>query len=419
MHNGVLAYFRPFHSAIMRVFLICLLVAMAFCKPAKAQINYRITSHNNTGEAFKYLLLSNAALDKNDTIREKILDLVNPMVLDSVIKRKKEHHQLFLVGWLIHAFGDYNWRAISNTKQKFVGTVHETARSGGFEYTEWDINFDLNFHLDKYLRQTFYCYDCQKKIHRQNFPDRRHRKHKTDYNAPPFVRDSNNINIAKYRLHCELTPPPAFIPQLNYLFFPTLPAAGDISTHPNFGTSHPSMGMYGVNCLDCNHNCHPELHPYEWVWWMNLHNGDANAKTWLVGLFYEGSNRFKHWSHNPKTGTTTIPFSFEIKDAQAPHPKIEIEHLVFNTFVDSNMYKLHLPDTLISTKLQNYTVNITDVNGRIFPIDLHFTNALLTDGLKYWFSNLNWDEQNHILSGYLNMGVSVKDLYTTRITFKN
>jgi hypothetical protein len=401
----------------MRLLFFTLLLGVSLIQPASAQISYRVTSHNPTPEAYRYLLLSNTAIEANDTINEKILDLVNPMVTDSVLGRKKEHHQLFLVGWLIHAFGDYNWRAIDMVKKKFVGTVRETARSGGFEYSEWDINFDLNFHLEKYLRQTFYCYDCQKKIHRQNFPDKRHRKHKTNYDGPPFVRDTNNINIAQYRLHCELTPPPNFIPQLNYLFFPTLPGGGDVSTHPNFRSEHPSMGFYGASCLDCNHNCHPELHPYEWAWWMNLHTGDEQAKTWNIGLFYEGSNRFKHWSHNPKTGTTTIPFAFEIKD-NGHQPSIEIEHLVFNAFVDSNLRKLHLPDTLIDTKQQKLVVNIKDDNGKIFPINISFNNALPTEGLKYWFSNVNWDEKSHILSGYLNMGLSVKDVYTARITFR-
>lgn len=384
---------------------------------AQAQFSFPVSTHNPTPEAFRYLLLSNSAIEANDTINEKIVDLVDPMVTDSVLTRKKEHHQLFLVGWLIHAFGDYNWRALSMVKTKYVGTVRETARSGGEEYTEYDINFDLNFHLDKYLYKSFYCYDCQKKIHKQNFPDRRHRKHKTNYNAPPFVRDTNNIDIRQYRIHCEMTPPACFRPQLHYLFFPTLPVPVNVNNHPNFLSEHPTMGMYGASCLDCNHNCHPELHPYEWVWWMNLHTGDESAKTWLIGLFYEGSNRFRHWSHNPKTGTSNIPFAFEIKD-EGHQPSIQIEHLVFNTFVDSNLAKLHLPDTLFGTQMKDVIVNIKDKGGRVFPVKISFNEALPTDGLKYWFSQVNWDEQSHILSGYLNMGLSVKDLYTARVTFR-
>jgi hypothetical protein len=46
------------------------------------------------------------------------------------------------------------------------------------------------------------------------------------------------------------------------------------------------------------------------------------------------------------------------------------------------------------------------------PARLSFTNPILTGGLRYWFSDVNWDEQNHLLSGYFNVGTSVRDLYT-------
>ena len=104
--------------------LLLLITAIAHLSFSQtAEISYKVSSHNITEKAFKSLLLSNKAIAANDTINEEILDLVNPLVLDSVLGRKKEHHQLFLVGWLIHAFGDYNWRAVSMIKDKFVGTV--------------------------------------------------------------------------------------------------------------------------------------------------------------------------------------------------------------------------------------------------------------------------------------------------------
>ena len=101
--------------------LITILAHLSF-----GQTSYKISTYNTTGRVFKNLLLSNEAVEANDTLNEEILDLVQPMVNDSVLGRKKEHHQLFLVGWLIHAFGDYNWRAVSMVKQKFVGTVKNT-----------------------------------------------------------------------------------------------------------------------------------------------------------------------------------------------------------------------------------------------------------------------------------------------------
>ncbi|HWB63199.1 MAG TPA: hypothetical protein VG603_06815 [Chitinophagales bacterium] len=393
--------------------LFIALIITSFSLTGFSQPTFKITSYNTTPADFKSLLLSNKAIEDNDTTNERILDLCSPVVMDSVLLRKKEHHELFLVGWLIHAFGDFNWRAVSMVKKKFVGTIHDNARSGEEEFTEYDINYDLNFHLPKYLTQAFYCYDCQRKAHKQDI----RRSHRTDYNKSPFVRDTNDINIRNYRMHCELTPPRCFRPQLNYLFYPTLPGAPSLKDYPNFGTDHPSMGFYGANCLDCNHNCHPEIHPYEWVWWMNLHNGSENAKTWLVGLFYESSNRFRWWSHNPKVGKMTFPFAFAMKGGDAKRPGIKIEHLVFNKFVDSLMYKLNVPENAFGTWHENQTLLVSDSTGNAFDIDLQFNAALPTNGLKFWLSDLNWDASDRILSGLLNMAVSVEDVYTAKITF--
>ena len=397
------------------IFLLLLITALTHLSFSQApQISYKINSYNNTGKAFKDLLLSNAAIEDNDTLNEGILDLVQPMVLDSVLGRKKEHHQLFLVGWLIHAFGDYNWRAVSMTKEKFVGTVKNDARSGEEEFTEYDINFDLNFHLKPYLNRVFKSYDRQRAYHRQDFRP----SHKTNYDGTPFVRDTNDIDLKRYRLHCEMTPPRAFRVQLHYLFFPTQPGLS-LHEHPNFGTDHPTMGFYGASCLDCNHNCHPELHPYEWTWWLNLHGSDPIAKTWLLGLFCEGSNRFRHWSHEPKVGKIAIPFAFVIKENNAATPTITIEHLVFNKFVNHELKKLNIEDTTFDSKLETRVVNFDDNHGGKYNVNILFKSILLTEDLKYWFSDLNWDAQNRILSGYMNLATSVKELYTSKITFKN
>ena len=76
---------------------------------SSAQVSYPISTFNSTSVTFRNLLLTNQQIEDNDTINEEIVDLVTPMVIDSVLDRKKEHHQVFLVGWMIHAFGDYNW----------------------------------------------------------------------------------------------------------------------------------------------------------------------------------------------------------------------------------------------------------------------------------------------------------------------
>ena len=385
---------------------------------SSAQVSYPISTFNSTSVTFRNLLLTNQQIEDNDTINEEIVDLVTPMVIDSVLDRKKEHHQVFLVGWMIHAFGDYNWRALNMVKQKFVGTIRGDSRSGEEQFTEYDINYNLYSHTHKYLWKIFTAYDRQAKIHRQDFMSKlRHpgHKHRNKYTGPPFVRDTNNADMYQYRLHCELTPQREFRPLLHYLFYPTQPGL-NINEHPNFMSRFPSMGFYGPYCLDCNHSCHPEIHPYEWIWWMNLHNGTVKDKTWLVGLLKDGSNRFRHWSHNPKTGKICIPFAFDVKDKAAKDRIITIEHLVFNSFIDSNLTKLDLPATLIGTSQKSVEVSLTDGKGGSIPVTVAFRNVMVTNGVKFWFSEVNWDEQNHILSGFINMGTSVQDLYTMKVT---
>ena len=261
----------------------------------------------------------------------------------------------------------------------------------------------------------FTAYDLQRKYHRQDIRP----SHRTNYGVAPFVRDSSNIDSRLYDLGCELTPPPAFIPQINYLFFPTLPGAGGLKQHPNFGTPHPTMGFYGSYCLDCNHNCHPELHPYEWTWWLNLQNENSTDKTWLIGLFHEGSNRFPQWSRNPLSGEIKIPFAFEKTENYSPELHIKVEHLVFNKFENEELKKFEVPAKALDSKqLKQELVFFVDDSSHIEG-NLQFNQILKTDALKYWFTDLNYDKQLHVLSGYLHYAVSVQDLYTTKITFSS
>jgi hypothetical protein len=401
----------------MKHLLLCLsIITLVQC--SFAQVTYPISTYTPTPAAFRHLLLTNQQIEDNDTTNEEILDLVTPMVMDSILRRKKEHHQVFLLGWLIHAFGNYNWRAVDMVKQKIVGTVRGDGRSGEEEYTEYDINFDLYCHLHRYLWQVFKSFDKAGKISRQDIRAtfKYHHYKGTDFNTTPYKRDTNKIDMYQYREHCELTPQREFRPMLNYLFYPTLPGI-DMDRHPNFGNRYPSMGFYGATCLDCNHNCHPEMHPYEWIWWMNLHNGTIKDKTWLVGLLKDGSNRFHHWSHNPKTGKISIPFAYEVKDKDGKDRLITIEHLVFNFFIDSNLNKLNLPPTVFSTDQKSLEVKLTDDKGGVIPITVAFKNVMVHSGLRYWFSDVNWDEKDHIISGFINMATSVQDLYTMRVTF--
>jgi len=369
---------------------------------------YEISTYQPTTETFTYLLESNSFISKNDTINELVVDLVTPILLDSMIERKKQHHKVGIVGWAIHALAGFNWRAFSMKKEKVVGTIVRESRSGSQEFTEYDINFDLNFHLNKYLFRIFEMYDKQGKIKRQDVRP----SHKTDYKSPPFVnRDTNNIDIRQYRLHCELTPDRAFRGSLNYLFYPTLPGGGNLGAHPNLGTRNPAVGFYGTMCLDCNHSCHPELHPYEWMWWLKCTDSDTSyTKEWNIGIFHEGSNRMKKWSVNPMTGQIRIPFAFKMEESAT----IEIEHGVLNRFMPEELAKMNIPTTNFDASVQKRIVQIKgkDVSK---DIQLHFVNPIVTQGLKYWLTDINYDEKNKIVSGYFCYALSAMDLYTCKI----
>jgi hypothetical protein len=370
---------------------------------------FEIKNYQKTPETFQHLLKSNDYISKNDTLNELIVDLVEPQLSDSIIYRKKQHHKLGPVGFLISTFGNFNWRAFSMKKEKFVGTVVRTSRSGEEQFTEYDVNFDLNFHLRKYLFRVFEMYDRQGKIKRQDFTS----KSKIDFKTSPFVRDTNNIDIRSYRLHCELTPQREYRAIMNYLFLPTLPGAGGLKQHANLENDLTTMGFYGVLCLDCNHSCHPEIHPYEWIWWLKANDGDnGTQKEWHIGLFHEGSNRMKKWSKNPKNGTIKIPFAFKSNQAAS----IEIQHGAVNEFVSDA--KLMAPENVF--KSQAKQMNLV-LKGRDFSkiIALKFVNPINTQGLSYWFSDLNYDADNGIISGYFNYALSVKDLYTCKIVFGN
>ncbi|MCS6933590.1 MAG: hypothetical protein NZM35_00385 [Chitinophagales bacterium] len=387
----------------------CLVAILA--QTVGAQSSLSINTFNHAPDAFRYLLLPNTAIAHNDTVHEIITDLAEPMLADSVIEKRKQHHRVFLIGWLLHAFGGYNWRALSMHKQKFVGTVVRHTRSREEEYTEYDINFDINFHLKKYLWKIFGAYDRQRELRRQDY----RRSHHRNYDSIPFVRDTNCIDIRNYRLHCELTPPRAYRHLLNYVFYPTLPEAGDLAKHPSFGTNRPVMGFYGTYCLDCNHSCHPELHPYEWVWWLKTLPGDSTrSKTWFFGLMHESSNRMKNWSREPLCGSIKIPFAKDCSKAGDTVLRIYVEHLVFGTF--AGMGEVLLADNAVKLSgAENSVIQLEGLPGKFMMVV--FSHPIKSDDYRIGFSEMNYDRGLDVLTGYFHIATNINALYTARVTF--
>lgn len=379
-------------NCIQKVFLIVLLFTAI---NSNAQINL--------------LRFSNEVISANDTLNEKICDLVEPFLVDSALS-KKPHHRVFLVGWLIHKFGGYNWRNTHPYKTKLVGTVIRQTRSGESEYTEFDINHDLVFHLPKYLYQTFEMYDKQKTTKRQDIRP----SHHTDYSKPPFTRDINNIgDIIQYRVHCELTPPARYRLILDSLFYPVI-RPNEMKIHKNFLDNNPTVGKYGALCLDCNHNCGPEMHSYEWIWWLNtkLVATKKQEKEWFIGLMNEGSNRFKEWIDGPRIGGIRIPFYYKI-DSPNDTAILQITHLIADNF---NIEKLNL---YADKTLQTFSTSITKheimYNEKNAPFLLLFDKPLYAEGAKYWIENGQYNTETNELTGYLCIFTAVDFTYNIRL----
>lgn len=367
-----------------------------------AQNSITINSYNTTDNVM--LQLYNYTTDvyaKNEQSLHEITDLVTVNVMDSIFKRKFQRHRVF-GGGIIHLLG-YKWRAYETEKQKFVGWVNQQYLHGveaKHHFTEYDINYDLIPVLPKYQAYVYGMY--QKQLHYK-----RNKKRKDTANEP-YVFPKNESDLTKYRLHCENTPPEEFRSMLSTLSYP-IHWVNPTDVHYNFEQKHPVVGMYGVMCLDCNHSCHPEMHPYEWFWWLNT---TTEKSFWNINLIRETSNRFKKWSPSPRTGKISIPFVFNIdKDKLV----IEINHKLFSNF-DEQAFKfldVEGKSYFFNNLLTEFQIEMPD--KQIKTINVKSNVVVPYKALAFYISNLNLDEKNNLLSGYFNLLVSVKEAYSANM----
>lgn len=237
----------------------------------------------------------------------------------------------------------------------------------------------------------------------------RHGMKKLDKTAPPYC-DPSPETLDKYYLHNELTPPRDYWQELDSLFFPCVAGTRHVD-HVNFGEEAISLGMYGVLVSDCNHGCRPEIHPYEWIWWLEVnpkHDDRSEEKRWLVGLFRESSNRFKRWSKSPRKGVISVPFLFNNQEDKTIH----IEHLVNSDLVQKGLNDLDIPANAGNFYNTNYQVLLDNEQDRITIT----TNRSLPAGIKWWISDVTSDGNYTV--GYINIAASVKSVYTARVTIK-
>ncbi|MCB9186666.1 MAG: hypothetical protein H6601_07960 [Flavobacteriales bacterium] len=371
-----------------------------------------ISSTEPTSDKWLLLTKSRQYISDNDSMNEHLVDLVKAFSVDSVLPSKSQRHRVAEAGWVISMFG-YKWKALSMTKQKFVGTERDGIRVPSWppHFTEYDVNFNLIPHTRKYIDFLWpgYVQKCEK----NRF------KRIKNLDEAPCVYPTTLENIDKYRLHCEITPPLDYVFMLNSKFYPCY-RPNSSKEHYNIGTDYATFGMYGAFVADYNHTGGPELHPYEWIWWYDTHPDRLQEKsqTWFIGFMKEGSNRFRGWypKKRPQVGQVSVPFVFDLKNDTL---KITLEHLLHDTFKPEALSRLEgVPQSAsdLNFTQRYFTIDNGDTRGK--TIVFRTSNPIGGEALKTWFSELNLDKENNLLSGYLNLGVSVANLYNAKLSFE-
>lgn len=363
--------------------------------------------------SFLNLRISNDSISRNDILNEELVDMVKVKERDEKVPTWYTTHQGGTFGWFIRMIGFW-WQAVDRHRYKFVGTNRNNLSMPGEkdELTEHDVNFNIIPHLPQYLNFVYRGRTEQIK-HKHNF--KRAKASKRDLSKPPFIPPT--LETAEiYDLHCELTPPKKMRDSVNFMFYPCMHGT-NLDVHPNFCDAKPTVGLYGVFVLDCNHACHPEIHPYEWLWWLrvteNEKRNDNFNKEWMIGFFRESSNRFILWSQRPRVGTISVPFIFKTSETKS---YLKLNHLVTGKFRPRGIKKMKgIPANTSEFNFRDTTVNIPLSGDKTFPLQIRTDRIIKTPALRWWLSDVQTDADKKWVWGYFNMVVSVRDGYTARL----
>jgi hypothetical protein len=388
-----------------------LLLAFTFFQ-SFGQNKLTVSSFEPTTENWLLLTKDRTFIADHDSLNEELVDLVKVFSVDSVLPSKSQRHRVAAAGWIISMFG-YKWKALNMTKQKFVGTERDHIQVPGNspQFTEYDVNFNLIPRIRKYIDLVWIGYEKQAKRNRFN--------EIKNFDEAPWIYPETLENIKRYRMHCEITPPVYARAMLNEKFYPCI-RPNSSKAHINIGTDHATFGMYGAFVADFNHAGHPEIHPYDWLWWYDTHPERLQEKsqTWYFGFMKEASNRFRGWykKKEPRVGQIAVPFVFHLENDTL---KVTLENLVHDLFNSEGITRLegvpeNASDLYFSEK--NFTFENSELNEKV--VQFTTSNPIQREGLKTWFSDLNLDKDANLLTGYLNIGVSVEKLYNAKISFE-
>jgi hypothetical protein len=361
-------------------------------------------------EAWQLLRTPDSLLRGDVLHTEQVIDLVDAWVVDSVVDKEKQRLK-GLGGWIAQRTWARYWQHYTPHKQKYVGSSSRPYKIFDGVGDEMDVNIFVMPHLPRYVLMVAQGFDIANDRPR---PDEGFR-----FDSPegfPLPEELKYEDRGYLTVECEITPNQEFAAALHKLFLPTRSGAYGLDTIANFGTKHPSMGMTGMWCMDCNHNCRPEIHPIEWLWWLDMGKnrpGSANAKSWMVSLMVDASNRFKDWTQGPLAGEIAIPFV--LRDG-AKVLRVDLQHIA------SDPVDLAMEDTLWAAD----GIQSEDTSFRMpLPVDSPGPNAPIADVrvhggwpwqcTHYWIGEVRRIHGGY--AGYFHIASTVTSMLALRLTF--
>jgi hypothetical protein len=358
-------------------------------------------------EAWSLLQKPDAQLRSEVIATEQILDLVNASVLDSLIGTDKQRLK-GLGGWIIqHAAARY-WTHYTDAKQKYIGTNSRPYHIYNGVGDEVDVNVFIMPHLPRYVNMVAEGFKVALSRNRSENGFR--------FDQPdnfPLPTELKYQDRGYLTVECEVTPPQQYAELLEQQFFPTREGSYHLDSLPHFGTKHPSMGMTGVWCMDCNHNCRPEIHPIEWIWWLDLspeRAGSAHSKSWMVALMVDGSNRFNDWRPSPAAGAIDLPFFLPTGAQQL---NIRLAKIAADPVLADSA------DYFVGTGITGDTTMVFQLSENGLPgypdIQIQLEGNWPAAGLGFYFLDLQAAEGG--TRGYLRIAGQVESLLAFRATF--
>ncbi len=385
--------------------LLCFVVASQLLNAQSVTtILLPATFKETTNQTLLSYFLPAKELREKLVITEELTDLVNCFSVDSMLRRRIQHHRV--IGSRIISILGWNWRSINKKKIKVVGTIKNINNPDDKpHFKEQDVNYNPIPHTKKYIDIFFSAYEAQKKTKRGA------RLH--DITKTPFIYPTDST-INEYRLHCECTPPiKKFGSQLNEYLYPCYSGA-DLMVHKNFMHAHPTMGLYGAFVLDCNHSCHPEIHPYEWIYWLDLSPQKDSVQdkiSWIFGYLRDVSQRQSNWVKKPRSGEISFPFVFKMDNK---NKELFIEHNINDKWRHDGFKRIKgIPPDAVNLDFETL---VFDIGRPGNSITIKTNKKLVDAAAKLWLSELNVDEKNGYITGNVNLALSMENIYVGRIT---